>query len=244
MTDEVMQKEVRITNPPQMSFYGSESINSICTNIEFSGNNLKTILITSCIAGEGKSTMASRIVMSMASRGKKTVLVDLDLRKSVTAGRLGLESDGKMYGIAHYLVGQKTYEDVVYKSDIKNLYIVPVGRDVSSPTTLINSAAFAEFFEQLKKDFEMIIVDTPPIGVVIDAADISKVCDGGVIVIEYGKRHRHEVVQSVEQMKRSNTPILGCIIDKVTVKSLSEKKYYKSHYGYYGKYGYYNREDN
>jgi len=243
MTDEIKQREICITNPPQMSFYGSESINGICTNIEFSGKDLQTILITSCIAGEGKSTMSFRIALSMANRGKKTALVDLDLRKSVMEGRLGLETEGKMLGLAHYLVGQKSYEEVVYKSDIKNLYIVPVGRDVSSPTTLINSTAFNDFFAQLKKDFDVIIVDTPPIGVVIDAADISKVCDGSVIVIEYGKRHRHEVIQSVEQMRRSSTPILGCIIDKVTVRSLIEKKYYKSHYGYYGSYGYYSRKD-
>lgn len=234
-------QKLKITKPPVMNYYCAESINSICTNIMFAGKDVRTVMITSCTASEGKSTTAARILVSMAKRGKRTLLIDADLRRSMAAGKLGLRGDGKLFGLAHLLAGQKKLQEVLYETNIPNAYIIPVGREVSNPVSLINSAAFKNTFDELKKHFDFIIVDTPPIGVVIDAADIAHVCDGSIIVIEYGKRHRHEVQDAANQMKRTGTPILGCVIDKVAPSSLSEKKYYNSHY-YYNKYdknGYY-----
>ena len=229
-------KELQITKRPKMDFYGTEAVNSICTNILFAGNKLKTILLTSCVATEGKSSMAARILMQFAHRGLKTVYVDVDLRKSKVAGKLGLKTEGKLYGLSHYLAGRVELENIVYKTDIPNAYMIPAGKTVANSVALINSQAFTALFDRLKAEFDMIVVDTPPIGVVIDAADIAPVCDGSVMVIEYGKRHRHEVQQAVKQMKLTSIPVLGCIIDKVTASSPSEKRYYKNHY-YYSHYG-------
>lgn len=223
-------KQLKIKRPPLMDFSGTEAVNSICANILFSGPDLKTILLTSCVASEGKSTMAARLLLQCASRGLKTVYVDLDLRKSESAGRLGLKTKGRLRGLAHYLAGRVEIEEVIYKTDLPNVYIAPVGRTVPNPISLINSPAFGVLFARLKNEFDMIIVDTPPVGLVIDAADIARVCDGSILVIEYGKRRRGEVRRAVTQMEKTSTPVLGCIIDKVTVSSISEKKYYKTRY--------------
>ena len=231
-----------IANAPKLDYAGREALNTICTNITFAGQHLNKILVTSCVASEGKSTMASRIAFNMASRGKSSVLVDVDLRRSVAAKRLGFSTKGQMNGIAHYLTGQCKIEDIVYETNYENLYIVPAGRDVSNPVGLINSQEFATLMDTLAEEFDFVIVDTPPVGVVVDAVEIADHCDGIVMVIEYAKRRKSELQDAVRQLQRSGTPILGCIIDKVTVTTLSEKQYYKSHY-YYNHYGkdYYNR---
>ncbi len=235
--------KMTIGNAPKLDYAGREALNTICTNILFAGQHLKKILLTSCVASEGKSTMSARIAFNMASRGKSCVLVDVDLRRSVAAKRFGFSSTkGAMKGIAHYLTGQCEVSEIVYKTNFENLYIVPAGRDVSNPIGLINSVEFAEFLDALAEEFDMVIVDSPPVGVVIDAVEIASQCDGIVMVVEYAKRRKGELQDAVRQMQRSGTPILGCIIDKVTVTTLSEKQYYKSHY-YYSHYGkeYYNR---
>lgn len=233
--DVVEMKKLTIKKPPVMNYFGTETVNGICTNISFSGKDIKTVMLTSCVASEGKSTMAMRLLMANAQRGKKTLLVDLDLRASASAGRYGYRTDGKMYGIAHYLAGKKDLYDILYETNIPNAYVIPIGRIISNPSGLINSSMLEDMFSELRKCFDLIIVDTPPVGIVIDAADIVRVCDGSILVIEYGKRRRHEVQDAVNQMKRSGTPVLGCIIDKVNPKSMSEKKYYHSHYYYYNK---------
>lgn len=227
-------RKITVTKPPVMDYFCTESINTICTNLTFAGKDIKTIMLTSCTGSEGKSTMAARITISMAKRGKRTLLIDADLRRSVTAGALGLRCDGKMYGLAHLLAGQKQIGDVLYETNIPNVFVIPIGREVTNPIALFNSPYFEELIKELQNYFDFIIIDTPPVGIVIDAADIARVCDGSVIVIEYGKRHRHEVQDAVAQMKRTGTPVLGCIIDKVSVTTLNEKKYYNSHY-YYNK---------
>ena len=229
-------RKVTITRAPKMDFAVKESLNTICTNILFSGKKIKKVLLTSCIAGEGKSTMAARIVFNMASRGKSCVLVDSDLRRSVMIQRFGISFDGEIHGLAHFLTGQCDMTDICYETNFENVYFVPTGRDVSNPIALINSKEFGELIEQLSEEFDLVVIDTPPVGVVIDAVEISSYCDGTIMLVEYGKRRRRELQDVVRQMQRSGTPILGCIIDKVRIQTLSEKKYYKSHY-YYSHYG-------
>ena len=234
--------KMMIANAPKLDYAGREALNTICTNILFSGQRLKKILITSCVASEGKSTMSARIAFNMAQRGKSCVLVDVDLRRSVTVKRFGMSTKGQMNGLAHYLTGQCELEDIVYRTNHENFFIVPSGRDVSNPIGLVNSQEFADLLDRLAEEFDMVIVDSPPVGVVIDAVEIASQCDGIVFVVEYAKRRKGELQDAVRQMQRSGTPILGCIIDKVTVTTLSEKQYYKSHY-YYSHYGkeYYHR---
>ena len=235
--------KLTISRTPKLDFSAKEALNTICTNILFSGKKVKKVMLTSCAASEGKSTMTARILFNMAERGKSCVLVDADLRRSVAVKRLGIKSESEIKGLAHYLSGQCEMADICYRTNYENVYMVPAGRDVSNPIGLINTQEFRLLLDELAEQFDVVIIDTPPVGVVIDAVEISSACDGVVMVIEYGKRHRREVQDAVKQMERSGTPILGCIIDMVKISSFSEKKYYRNHYYYshYG-YGYYNKD--
>lgn len=215
-------------------YSGTESLNTICTNLSFAGRDLKKIVITSSMAGEGKSYMAMQIMQNLSRRGKRVVLVDADMRRSYIVNRYGMETEGEWLGLAHYLAGYCEMEDALYETNLYGACIIPAGRDVSSPIPLIDTPYFSELLDALSQRFDVVLVDAPPVGLVVDAAEIARSCDGVVLVVEYNKTRRRELAEAKWQMEQAGCPILGCIINKVTFESLSAKKYYnKSYYSHY-----------
>lgn len=226
-----------------LDYAGTEALNTICTNLTFAGRDLKKIVFTSNTQSEGKSYMVMHILENLARRGRRVVLVDCDMRRSFLVKRHRIETDGEMLGLAHYLVGQCGLGDCVYETNLHGACLIPAGRDVSNPMGLIDSVYFSEMLDELARNFDMVLVDAPPIGMVIDAAEIAQSCDGSVFVVEYNKTHLRDLSQCKWQMERSGKPILGCIVNKVKFDTLSSKKYYNK--GYYNHYtsGYYKKSE-
>lgn len=236
-----------------LEYSGQEALNTVCSNLTFSAKNVRRVVVTSCEANDGKTFMAIQIVANMASRGKRVILVDADLRLSVLTGHYEIDLEGKKCGLAHFLSGQCALEECVYQTNIPNMYLLPAGNEVSNPMGLISTPDFKQMLETLADNFDLVIVDAPPIGMVIDAAEIARFCDGSIFVLEYNKTHRRELKQACLQMQQSGTPVLGYVLNKVTFDRLSTKQYYyhyssryKYHkygkYGRYGKYGKYGKE--
>ena len=149
-----------------------------------------------------------------------------------------------MYGFAHYLAGHCELGDCIYETNMYGACIIPAGRDISSPMTLIDTPYFGEMLDHLAPQFDLVLIDTPPVGVVVDAAEIAKRCDGAVLVVNYNATRRRELVEAKRQMEQSGCPIIGCIINKVTFDTLSAKKYYnKAYYSHYYKSGYYGKKN-
>ena len=214
-----------------LDFSGTEALNSICTNLSFVGRDMKKFVITSCTQDEGKSSMAMQIMANLAKRGKSVVLVDSDKRKSVMMRHFGITMDGdEVTGLAHHLAGYNSIDEIIYQTNIPGAYFVPIGRDVVNPLPLLDSKYFAQMLDELAMRFDMVLVDTPPIGLVIDAAVVAKSCDGAVLVVEFAKRRKGEVTDAVRKIQQSGSPVIGCIINRVSVKTLSERNYYKNHY--------------
>ena len=110
--------------------------------------------------------------------------------------------------------------------------------------TLIDTPYFGEMLDHLATQFDLILIDTPPVGVVIDAAEIGRRCDGCVLIVNYNTTRRRELVEAKNQMEQSGCPVLGCVINKVTFDTLSAKKYYnKGYYNHYYKSGYYGKSN-
>ena len=235
-------KNCVIQNLEDLDFSGTEALNSICTNMSFVGRDMKKFVITSCTENEGKSSMTMQIVANLARRGKTICLIDGDLRKSVMLRRFGIQmSTSEIVGLAHYLAGYNTIDEIIYQTDIPGASFIPTGRDVMNPLPLLDSDYFSQLLDELSRRFDMVIVDTPPIGMLIDSAVIAKSCDGVVLVVEYGKRRKGEIVDAVRKIEQSGSPVIGCIINRVAVRTLSERNYYKNHYysySHYGKSGY------
>lgn len=209
-----------------------EYCNSIRTNIQFSGQDIRVIAITSVQPGEGKSTTSSNLAISFANAGFKTILIDADTRNSVLSGTF--KATGKVNGLTGYLSGNAYLSEAICETNVPNLSIIPAGKTAPNPTTLLQNSNFTSMIDSLKEYYDYIIIDTPPIGLVIDAAIIAQKCDGTIIVTEAGAIKRKFVQKAKEQMEQSGAAFLGIILNKVDSQLDS--------YGAYGNYGSYGQK--
>lgn len=227
-------RKASIRHYEALDYSGNESLNTICSNLSFAGRDLKKIVITSCSSSEGKSFLSMQIMQNLAKRGKRVVLVDADLRKSFLVSKYGIVTEGDMTGLAHYLAGYCGADDALYETNCYGACMMPAGRDVANPVPLLDTPYFSELLDYLAARFDVVLVDAPPIGLVIDAAEIARNCDGALFVVEYNKTRRRELLDARRQIEQSGCQILGCVINKVTFNSISAKKYYnKSYYSHY-----------
>lgn len=227
-------KQVTINQISPLDYSGAEAMNSICTNLTFAGRNLKKILITSNDPSDGKSWMTMHIAINLAERGRRVLLIDADLRRSFMVPRYKLVFEDEGFGLAHFLSGQCSLDDCVYETNMYGMCLIPAGRDVSNPLSLMDTPYFAEMLDELAQHFDIVLLDAPPVGVVIDAAEIAACCDGTVLVVDHRKTRLREIADCKRQMEKSGTPVLGCIINKVSFSGISEKRYYnKSYYRHY-----------
>lgn len=224
-------QEVVLKNE-KLDFRSEEAYKTLRANLEFSGEDIHVIAVTSCIPNEGKSSISMNLAISLSESGKKVILIDADLRKSVLVGRY---KTGKVrYGLTHFLSGRRHFADVFCNTNIHNLDMVFSGPVPPNPSELLGGKNFKNMIGNLRKAYDYIIIDTPPLGSVIDSAVVSKQCDGTMIVIAANEVSYHFAQKVKEQLERAECRILGCVLNKV---NLSGKGYYGNYYGkYYGKY--------
>ncbi len=212
-----------------------EAINTLCTNLTFVGNEKRIIMVTSTQAHEGKSFLTMNIMRTLSQLGKRVILVDCDLRRSQIAAKYGVRIlEGSGYGTVHYLAGMCSINDVVYETNLPGAYMVPVGREVSNSLALLSTPRLKQMLKALQERFEFVIVDAPPVGVIIDAAEIAKSCDGTIFAVRYNTISRRELLEAKNQIMRTGCSILGAVLNDVDLDALSSKKYYnKSYYTHY-----------
>lgn len=220
--------------------YGyNEAIKTLRTNIQFCGSNIHTIMFTSAMPDEGKSDVAFAAAMSLAQIGKKVVLIDADIRRSVLASRYQLQEE--ISGLSQYLSGQKNMDDIIYDTNYENFSVVFAGPYSPNPAELLEEALFEDLLDTLGEEFDYVIIDTPPMANLIDGAIVARYCDGAVMVIENGAISYRLEQKVKNQLDKTGCRILGAVLNKVDVH---ENGYYGKYgrYGkYYGKYGRYGK---
>ena len=221
----------------KLDYAGEEAINAICSGISFTGKNLKRVLISSCGANEGKTFTTLQTAIGMTRRGARVLLIDADLRLSVMKEKYDIHFGGQPTGLAHLLSGQCAPEDAIYHTNIPNLDLLPDGASIKTPLTLLTSAEFDSLMEWAGRTYDFVIIDTPPLGAVVDAAEISRRCDGSMLVLEYNRTHGKALKEAVRLLRQTGTPVLGCILNKTAVSRIGKNGYY-----YGGKYGYQRHE--
>ena len=231
-----MGNVINFENLKELDFKINEAYKRIRTNISFSGDNIKAIAMTSSVPNEGKTEVSFNIARSMSEDGKKTLFIDADIRKSVVLARYGADKETK--GLSHYLSGQsKNIDDIIYKTNIENLDVIFTGTKAPNPAELLGSEKFEKMIEKAREQYDYIIIDCPPLGSVIDAVLVAKVCDGAIILIETDNVS-YKVVQGVKkQLETGGCKILGAILNKVQTSGKGYYGYYKGYYGYYDSYG-------
>lgn len=223
-TLEIAQKKLDLAKKAE------EYYNALRTNIQLSGNNLQVISITSVKPGEGKSTTSTNIAWAFARAGYKTLLVDADIRNSVMSGVF--KSREKITGLTEFLSGTTDLSHGLCDTNVENLFVVQAGSISPNPTALLQSENFSTMIDTLRKYFDYIIVDTAPIGIVIDAAIITQKCDASVLITAAGEANRKDVQKAKGQLEQTNKPFLGVVLNKFNT---SAEKY--GSYGEYGSYG-------
>lgn len=210
----------------------SESLKTLRTNLMFSGPSVRVIGFTSFAPGEGKTTISLQTAISFAQLGKRVLLVDADLRKSVLAGQLRLKT--KVEGLSHYLSGLANVSELIQETDIPGLYIMFAGVRVPNSTELLGSENFARLIPALKDVFDYVVVDTAPIGQIIDCALMAPHLDGVVMVID-ASHNSYKLERRVKnQIEKSGGKVLGAVLNQV------DTSHDRGYYGkYYGGYNYY-----
>ncbi|MCB2312018.1 CpsD/CapB family tyrosine-protein kinase [Clostridium tagluense] len=210
----------------------SESYRTLRTNIQFSSfdKKIKTILITSSGPGEGKTTTSSNLAMVMAQGGNKTILIDCDQRKPQVHKVFGFSNEN---GLSNILVNDNEVDINigVHETEEPNLHVLSSGTRPPNPAELLGSAKMKNFIEELKKTYDFIILDTPPIVLVTDAQILAQYTDGCLLVISSGEAERDSVIKSKGLLEKVNAKILGTVLNKVDSK---KKGYYHYQYEYGG----------
>ena len=228
---------ITINKTDNMDFHGKEAYKTLRTNIEFAGEDVKVISVTSCMPNEGKSSVTMNLAFSLAEAGKTVLFVDADMRKSILTGRYKIKNAKK--GLSHYLSGQCSMEDVISVTNVEKFHMVVAGPVPPNPSELLQSRRFTRFIEEMRKIYDYIIIDCPPLGSVVDGLIAGRLSDGVAIVIA-SENISYKFAQKIKkQLEMAECKILGVILNKVNLKG---RGYYGKYYGkYYGEY--YTNED-
>lgn len=217
---------INLKLPGQNDFFTQEAYKVLRTNLQFCGQDIKVIAITSCNENEGKSTVSLHLGKSFAELGKKVLVVDADMRKSVIAGRN--TSARAYYGLSEVLTGMKESSDCIYSVNNLSMNILFAGQYPPNPVELLSGQHFSNFVTENREIYDYIIIDTPPLGQVIDAAVIAKNCDGAVLVLGDSKIHYKDAKVVVDTITKSGCKMLGVI--RNGQQKISGKTYYKKYY--------------
>lgn len=211
-------------------FFYEEAIKTLRTNIQFSGKDIKTILVTSCFENEGKSDITLSLAQELGSIGKRVLLLDADIRKSSYQSRFRVDSE--IIGLSQYLSGQVAGRGLIYATSFPNVHIIFAGPTAPNPSELLNEDNFSILVNEAAECYDYVIIDTPPIGTIIDAAIVGRGCDGAILVIESEAVSYKTAQKAKAQLEKSGCRILGAVLNKVDTK---KDKYYSKYYSKYYK---------
>lgn len=242
---------IEIKKADKLDYKESEAYKTLRTNVQFSGEDMKVIALTSCTPNEGKTSVSFNMARSLSEIDKKVLYVDADMRKSVVVGRYRLVHAD--YGLSHYLSGQKRFEEVLSETNVPNLNLIIAGPVPPNPAELLEGTRFSEMIRKARERFDYIIIDTPPLGSVIDSVIVAKQCDGIAMVISSDEISYKFAQRVKSQLEVAGCRIIGVILNKVDMRQSAGYgnkyygKYYSKYYGrYYGSYygqDYYGKEE-
>lgn len=203
-----------------------EAYKVLRTNIQFCAldGNLKTIAMTIAHANEGKTTTCINLAVSVANDSKKVLYVDADMRKSIHVRDI---NNSATKGLSNYLSHMAEFDEIVKVTNIENLYMVSCGVRPPNAAELLGTNRFKEFLQEAADKFDFVIIDTPPLGSVIDCAIIASHTDGVVLVVKRKTADYHKILRVKQQLEKVNARILGVVLNKI------DKGDYKYYYKYY-----------
>ena len=203
----------------------SEQYRTIRTNLQFSSDTeIRSIVVTSSGPGEGKSTTIANLAVVFAQQGKKTLLIDGDMRKPTIHYTFNAEN---LRGLTNVLTKKDTFSNCIQKTDVELLDIVTTGPIPPNPAELLSSQTMDNLLEIACKEYDIVLIDTPPLLAVTDAQVLANKCDGTILVIKSGATQVDAAIKAKELLMSANAKIIGTVLNG---KKIQESQYYY----YYG----------
>ncbi len=216
----------------------SESYRTVRTALYFStqGKENRVIQITSPDPGDGKTTLAANLAISIAQSGKRVLVVDADFRRPKLAKLFGID-DAEM-GLALAITNGTPLEQAVRPTEITNLDVMPCGPRPRNPSELLTSSGFKEMIDQFRQSYDFVILDSPPLLVVADATIVAAQCDAVMLVIRLRKNARDHAVQALEMLHTVGANVAGVVVNGISRAAGYSRYRYGYSYGYGYKYRY------
>ncbi|HHV99387.1 MAG TPA: CpsD/CapB family tyrosine-protein kinase [Clostridiaceae bacterium] len=218
-----------------------EAYKALRANIQFTGvgRKVKKILFTSSNPMEGKTSVSVNLAVTLGQAGQKVLLIDTDLRKPRVHTLLGLPLSP---GLTNVLVKNQGFDAAVKRDSTRSIDVLTCGPIPPNPTELLGSTAMKEFLDSVEENYDYIIMDTPPVLLMSDAAVLSKYADGVVIVIQAAVTTFDMVKGVISNLEKAGANILGCVLNDVRMEEMSKHRY-GTKYGYYRNYSHYYDKD-
>ena len=233
--EKVMELEQLIGNKRKIAmniyrsqqYYISEAYNALCANLQFCGEDIKSVALVSCESGKDTASVVWNLALSLAEAEKNILVINANMHKSGITDKYQLEATEK--GLSEYLSGSCQMEDCIFQTSYKHLFILSSGAVSEKSSKLLNSHRFCSLMMEVRKVFDYILVDCPPLSNTIDGAVAAKICDASVIVLESDKTKR-QLVKSVKmQLDKAGCRILGVILNRFNARR------FKCYGNYFGK---------
>ncbi|MCL2807820.1 MAG: polysaccharide biosynthesis tyrosine autokinase [Coriobacteriia bacterium] len=189
---------------------------------------IKTIAVTSSVPNEGKTFVAISLATAIATSGKRVLIVEADMRRRTLAARMNVHPKAGAYAL---LSKTASISDAVTQTSVPNLYLLDVEPQIPNPVDVLSSNRFKQLVEHLKANLDYVIFDTPPVGTFVDAAILSTLVDGTIMVVKTESTRRSELLEAYDQLKKADARILGVCANFCNTKT---SEYY---YAYYNKAG-------
>lgn len=201
-----MAKKVKKTGTNTLEIQNAAK--TLFANIRFMSpdNPIRSIVMTSSVPNEGKSTCSMELAKAIATSGKTVLLVEADMRRRTMASLLGVHAAAGVYAV---LSDQVDLRDAVVSTDTPNLYFLDTEPNIPNPADIISSKRFHRLVERLEQSYEYVIFDMPPVGTFVDAAILSTLVDGTIMVVRPGEVKRDELVDAYEQLQKAGANVLG-----------------------------------
>lgn len=203
----------------------SEAFRRLRTNLQFLdlADRPRTIVVTSSLPGEGKSTTAINLAITMADGGSRVALIDADLRRPSVAEYMGLEGS---VGLTTLLIGQADLQDAIQTWGNGTLHVLPSGEVPPNPSELLGSGAMAKLLEKLTNAYDIVIIDTPPLLPVTDAAILAKITGGALVVVGANTLHRQQLADGLGSLEDVGARVLGVVLNRIADQQTGSYTYY------------------
>lgn len=208
----------------------AEAYRMLRTNITFSSidKDIKSIVVTSSAPSEGKSTTMANLAVTIAQTGKHVLLIDCDLRKPSVHKNFGIMN---LNGLTNVIAEHKDYRQCIQNVEVDNLDIMTSGPIPPNPSELLGSRRMDEFVKMVTKDYDMVLIDAPPVGAVTDAAILSTKVDGTILVVSSGSTDISLAQRAKQLLEKVQANIIGVVLNNISEQTVGS--YYYHYYAYY-----------